>query len=78
LSDALETIQAAEETWTYNARTRATIYRCKADACGHAILSFTVAGAPTVPDPSNLHLEQLPGAQDCGLPPEAAVSPPEV
>lgn len=77
LSDALVTIQSAQETWTATARARATIYRCKAEACSHAILSFTTVGAPTVPDPSNLYLEPLPGTQDCVLPPEMPTPTPE-
>lgn len=68
---ALDTIHAAEETWTFSTRTRAAIYRCQVELCSHAVLSFTLAGAPGTPDPADLHVEQLPGTAACALPPDA-------
>lgn len=76
LTNAMNTIQSAEETWTYTARTRATIYRCKASECSHAILTFTMFGTPTIPEARDLHLEPLPGTCDCVLPPDLPERPP--
>ena len=75
LADAIGTIGGAQELYTITARTRATIYRCKAADCSHAVLSFTVTGAPTITDASSLHLEPLPGTSGCTLPPDTTGPP---
>lgn len=70
LANALATLQGADKMSSYSARTRATIYRCIAADCSHAVLSFTVASEPIIPDSTSLHIEPLPGTPDCPLPPE--------
>lgn len=70
-AQVVEVITEAQSVSTSTLHTRATIYRCGALGCEHAMMTITDVALPILPDdPDEIHLQHLPGSTTCVIPEE--------
>lgn len=66
---AVAVIEEAQNVTTATLHTRATIYRCGALGCDHAMMAVTGVEQPMLPDDSkDIQMYAVPGSPDCALP----------
>jgi hypothetical protein len=62
-------ITEGQNVTTATLHTRATIYRCGALGCDHAMMAVTGVEQPILPDdPKDIQMYTIPGSPDCALP----------
>jgi len=73
LDQARGVIAEGQSVSTASMYTRATIYRCGALGCDHAVMAVTEVSQPPLPDnPDEIKLLAVPGSSNCALPEDSA------